>query len=448
MGHIKRGLIGIVAAAALLLAAGCTATVGDSSKNLRVMLWGNSTDIASIKAPAAAFEKAHPDIKITWETGDCGVDYAACKTLIAGKNMPDVVVPGSWNYFDMVNDGVIADLGPFVKKSGLNLGDFTPLVIKALTSPKDDTVHALPMGYNVQSLYYNKAMFAAAGLAEPPADGSYTYDDLREWSKKLTIDENGNNAESPNFNPQKIKQYGYFNFAAGLIQPGYAPILAAFGGGILGGKLGNQCIIDKQQTIDAFQYIQDLMWKDHSTITPQLQQEEPGYSRWIKGQVAMQQGSHEQVQQVADQNPTLKYDMTALPRGSAGNATLIQIHNWAMYQGSKNKDTAWEFIKYMATDGSGKQMGLIPAYKDVALGTAFAQAPGEPSHLVEAQVKPAGWPQSFTNVDPASVWAAVSGQDGFGPALEDIMSNRKTAEQALSGLCASKIDSVLKLQKK
>jgi multiple sugar transport system substrate-binding protein len=139
--------------------------------------------------------------------------------------------------------------------------------------------------------------------------------------------------------------------------------------------------------------------------------------------------------------------MAALPAGSAGNATLIQIHNWAMYQGSKNKDAAWEFIKYMATEGSGKQMGLIPAYKDVALGSAFAQGTGEPSHLVDAQVTPAGWPKSFTNVDPANVWAAVSGQDGFGPALEDIMSNRKTAEQALSGLCASKINGVLKLQK-
>lgn len=445
MGHRTRWAFAAGAAGLLLLTAGCSAA-GDSGgdkQTVRVMLWGNDADISSIKDAAEGFIKNNPDISVKFETGDCAVDYAACKTLIAGGNMPDVFVTGSWNYYEAANDGVLADLTPYFDDGDISKDDFTKPVIDALTSPIDDKVYALPMGYNVQSLFFNKDMFAAAGLETPPADGSYTYDDLREWSALLTLDSKGNNARSADFNADDIVQYGYFNFAAAPIEPGYSPVLKAFGGGILGGELRNECTAEDSGTIAGMQWLQDLMWKDHSAITPQLQQEEPGFSRWVRGQVAMQQGSHEQVVAVQQQNPDLNYDVAALPKGPAGNATLFQVHTWAMYEGSKAKDSAWEFLKYMATDGSGKQMGLIPAYEDVALGPDFAEAPNEPSNLVAAQLKPAEWDLAFTNTDPSAVWAAVSSQDGIGPALEDIVTNRKTAAEALSGVCESRIDPIL-----
>ena len=451
MRRFKSALTAGAAAALLIGAAGCQAsgspdpeTKGASSPTtVRVMLWGNDQDISTIKDAAAGYISSHADVNIKWETGDCAVDYAACKTLVAGRNMPDVVVTGSWNYYQMAKDGVIADLTPFIKDTGLELSDFTPSVIGALTKKDTGAVYALPMGYNVQSLYYNADMFKAAGLAAPPADGSYTYDDLRNWARALTLDVNGNTADSPSFDPKSIQQYGYFNFAAGMIEPGYAPVLSAFGGGVLGGDARNECTLEKPGTIEGFQYLQDLMWKDHSAITPQLQQEEPGYQRFVRGQVAMQQGSHEQVLTIRAQNPDLKYGMAALPEGPAGNATLMQIHTWAMFDGSEVKDAAFDFIKYMATKGSGKQMGLIPAYKDVALGDAFATAKGEPANLEAAQIVPASWPASMTNVDPSGLWAAVSSQDGFGQALEDIVMNRAPASQALAGICKGRINPLI-----
>lgn len=446
MEHSKRLVAATAAAGLLLVTAGCSPSPSEPDTDgatVRVMLWGNDADLSSIQDAAAGFIEANPDIEVKFETGDCAVDYAACKTLVAGGNMPDVFVTGSWNYFEAANDGVLADLTPYFEEGDVSREDFTPAVIDALTSPEDDKVYALPMGYNVQSLFYNKDMFAAAGLEEPPADGSYSYDDLREWSALLTLDANGKNARDAAFDPENIVQYGYFNFAAAPIEPGYAPVLKAFGGGILDGEMRNECTADSPGTIEGFQWLQDLMWQDHSAITPQLQQEEPGYTRWVRGQVAMQQGSHEQVAAVQQQNPELNYDMAALPEGPEGNATLFQIHTWAMYEGSEVKDSAWEFLKYMATEGSGKQMGLIPAYQDVALGPDFAEAEGEPSNLVAAQLDPAGWPLAFTNTDPSSVWSAVASQDGIGPALEDIITNRKTAADALAGICEERIDPIL-----
>ena len=97
----------------------------------------------------------------------------------------------------------------------------------------------------------------------------------------------------------------------------------------------------------------------------------------------------------------------------------------------------------MATEGSGKQMGLIPAYQDRAEGADFAQAPGEPADLVEAQIEPASWPLTVTNTDPAGVWGVVSSQDGIAPALENIFLNKMSAKDALTGLCESVVDPLL-----
>jgi multiple sugar transport system substrate-binding protein len=454
MGLGRKAYAASAAAACLVLAvAGCSAGSGEGGNDggsgggsagpatVRVMLWGNDQDITSIKDAAAGFEADHPEVTIEWETGDCGVDYATCKTLVAGGNLPDVFVLGSWDYFEAVRDGVVADLSPYLKASDTTADDFTPAVIDALKS--DGSLYGLPMGYNVQSLFYNKDMFDAAGLEYPPADGSYTYDDVREWSAKLTLDASGRDALDPGFDPDSIQQYGYFNFAAQPIPQGYGPVLAAFGGGILGGDDGATCTADSDATIAGFQWLQDVMWKDHSAITPPLQQEESGSARWVRGQVAMQQGSHEQVPAVQEQNPGLTYGVAALPKGPAGNATLFQVHVWAMAQASEVKDAAWEFVQYMSTTGSGKQMGLIPAYKDVAEGEAFAAAPNEPADLVAAQLTPASWPLTFTNTDPAVVSGVVNSQDGVAPAIEDILMNRKSAADALGGICAARIDPLL-----
>lgn len=426
-------------AVASMLAVACSNTgskSGPSSSNsLRISVWGVNEDIASIKSAASGFQKANPDVKLDFRVGDCGADYAACKTLIAGKNMSDVLVTGSWNFNQMVNDGVLTDLTSRMKADGVQASDFTAVAIGSDKAAKDGAYHGLPMGFNIQSVFYNKTMFAKARLAVPPADGNYTYDQVRQWARKLTLDSKGRNADDPAFDSGHVVQWGYYNRTAIPSDSGYDPVLWAYGGGLLGAGQ-SKCQLEDPATISAFQLLEDMMWKDHSSPTPQMEQETPGYLRWIQGHVAMQQGSHEQVTIASTQNKSLSFDMAALPKGPAGNATLAQVHTWAVYQGSSNQDLAWKFVKYMATEGSGKQMGLIPAYKDRAKGPDFATALGEPANLVAAQLTPAGWPLTRTNVDPKGILSEVEGQDGIGPALTAITTGKSSAADALKGSCA------------
>lgn len=421
------------------------------SGELSAIVWGNKNDVDSQKAAVAKYQELFPQVKVNLRQGDCGASFPECKTLIAGKTMPDVFVPGIWNYNAMVNAGALADLTEYIARDEIDLATtYTPKVVEGLRSMKDGNVYGLPMGFNIQSMYFNTGMFDKAGLAYPPADGNYTWDDVRAWAKQMTLDENGNTPDSSDFDPKKTAQWGYSTLAAIPISPGYDPTLLAFGGSTMTLPDRQTCNLENPDSIRAWQFIQDMMWTDRSSVNPQVYQEEAGYLRWVGGKVAMQQGSHEQVLLVAERNKDMKFDMAPLPRDKAGNATVLQFHIWSIYEGSEKKDLAWHLIKWLAAEGSiegaaggnAPIMGLIPAYKDLANGPAFLQKPGEPAHLKEAQLDPASWPLCTYPTNYNQKTDEISGQDGFGPALTDIINNKKPAAEALAGINA-KIDELM-----
>lgn len=409
---------------------------------LNVIVWGAGADIDSQVNAANKYMELFPQVKININPGDCGVNFPACKTLIAGDTMPDVFVPGIWNYNAMIDSDVLEDLEPYIQADRVEIADFNSKSIESLKALSNEKLYGLPMGYNCQSLYYNLDMFDAAGLEYPDPSGNYTYEDVRAWAKKLTLDENGNNAESPDFDAARITQWGLHTGAVAASIPNSDHILLAFGGSYMNLPDRQTCNLEHPDSIRAWQFVQDLMYVDKTVVGRDANQEQAGYLRWITGQVAMQTGSHEQVTFVNEQNPSLRYDMAALPKDKAGNATNVQYHIWSLYKGSEKKDLAWHLIRWLATDGSvygndegtAPLMGLIPVYKDFAEGPAFLENPREPEHLKEAQLDPTSWKLCVFPTGYNQKTDDIGGQDGWGPAIDEILSNSKPAAEALAGI--------------
>ena len=74
----------------------------------------------------------------------------------------------------------------------------------------------VPFAVYPSFLYYNKDLFDEAGLAYPPTkvgdkyDGKdWDMDTLRELAMKLTVDANGNDATSADFDPTNVVQWGF-----------------------------------------------------------------------------------------------------------------------------------------------------------------------------------------------------------------------------------------------
>ena len=107
--------------------------------------------------------------------------------------------------------GVLEPLDPYISHA-FNLADFNPTFLKAFQ--QDGSIYGLPKDFSTLALFYNKKALQAAGLSQPPL----TWSELREYSKRLTIDKNQDG---------RIDQYG-FGIVPELARQAF--MIQAFGG--------------------------------------------------------------------------------------------------------------------------------------------------------------------------------------------------------------------------
>lgn len=173
---------------------------------------GTGTDpdqIAAQEALAEKFNAEHDDIEMEFMIVPNDESGERLVAMVSGGNPPDLVGPGGVDvaatYFDMW-----LDVGPMIEKDNLDLSDFYGAAVEMYNYP-EKTV-GLPLGVFPSFIFYNKDKFDAAGVDYPTADygdTSWDIDALRDMAMKLTFDENGNDAKSPDFDPTKIVQWGF-----------------------------------------------------------------------------------------------------------------------------------------------------------------------------------------------------------------------------------------------
>ena len=141
------------------------------------------------------FEEKHPNIKVKHEViADQYMDVV--KTRLIGGEGPDVFYLDAVEAPALIETGVVEPLNEYVKDD-FDLEDFEKPLIEAFQ--KDGTYYGFPKGYSTLALFYNKKMFADAGVEVPT-----TWDELREVSKKLT---DGTNVYGFGQNPEMARTY-------------------------------------------------------------------------------------------------------------------------------------------------------------------------------------------------------------------------------------------------
>jgi multiple sugar transport system substrate-binding protein len=164
------------------------------------------------------FNASHPDIRLKINIVDNANARDSLTALIASGQAPDIVGPvGTAGRAAFL--GAFLDLEPLVKEFNYDIGDVDPAFLRFYTV--DGRLEGLPLDIFPEAVYYNRQLFDKAGLKYPPQevgqpyqlDGKtvdWTFDTLTALAKRLTLDRNGNNATSPNFDRNNIVQYGYY----------------------------------------------------------------------------------------------------------------------------------------------------------------------------------------------------------------------------------------------
>lgn len=167
------------------------------------------------------FNASQDEIELQIQIVDNLVAYDTLNTLIASGDAPDIIGPVGANGYNSYPDNML-DLKPLIESSGYDLSQYPQSAIDFYTL-EDGSLPGLPFAVFPAMIFYNTALFDEAGLNYPPhevgepyvmPDGTelpWNFDTLREVAMLLTVDANGNDATSPDFDPENIVQFGYYD---------------------------------------------------------------------------------------------------------------------------------------------------------------------------------------------------------------------------------------------
>jgi multiple sugar transport system substrate-binding protein len=300
---------------------------------------------------SAKFADQHPDIKVSIEPVPRSDYVTKLETSIVGGSGPDVF----WNalpdrFLDLARLGLIENLSDWMQDDPIDLSPIAPRLLGAFTY--EGSLYAIPKDFDTVGLWYNKALFDAKGVAYP--DDTWTWETFRDAAKKLT--DPANNVYGFVVNPGT--RAGYYNF------------IAQNSGEIITDD--HRSGFDMPETIEAIQFMHDLIHVDKVSPTVQQSEEIKPETRFQAGGAAMiLDGSWRARALVDDPNMVANARVAVLPMGKVRASSSGTI-GYSIYSGSKHKQEAWALVKFLASP----EAALVQA----STGTVI------PSQLDQAQV--------------------------------------------------------------
>lgn len=326
---------------------------------------GAGTDLPVIEAQediVAEYNASQDEIELILEVVDADQAYGALATQIAAGNAPDIVGPVGIRGRDFFR-GAWVDLQPFIDAEGYDLSDFDPAMVQFYVD--EGSQLGLPFAIFPSFISYNKELFDEGGVPYPPAEYGAPYvnidgeevpwdiDALRDVALLLTVDGNGNDALSPDFDPNDIVQFGYygqwFDFRAQA---------TLFGPGTLVDDDGNAQVPENWR--EAAEWFYDGWWDE--VFMPNSVYEGSDIiagNGFESGNVAMVQ-THLWLYGCCVGNVDFDYDLAAMPTNEFTGEPTAKMHadTFGILQGSDNPEAAWEVLKYFLGEKAADMTAL------------------------------------------------------------------------------------------
>ena len=333
-----------------------------SHEPVTITLWNGFTEreLGVIKQAVADFHGSHPWITVKVVGG---VNDDKIIAAIRGGNAPDVA-----QSFTADNTGLFCssggwiDLKPYMDKSKIDAGMF-PQAVQTYTEYQGKRC-ALPMLADTYGLYYNKDLFAKAGIASPPK----TMSELTEAAKKLTV-RDGDSFKVVGFDPAQ----GFYENAPAH----YGPL---FGAAWVDGD--NKSVISKQPgwvefmnwqkgLIDFYGFDKLRRWQAGAG------DEFSASNAFERGKLAMAIDGEYRTAFIKAEHPKLNYGTAPMPVADSHpelyGAGYVTGNIIGIPKGAKDKDAAWELVKYLTTDEHALSV-LSNGLRNVPTTTASLQS--------------------------------------------------------------------------
>lgn len=220
--------------------------------------------------------------------------------------------------------------------------------------------YGLPVTAGVYSMWYNQEMFEAKGLPSDRASFPKTWVEMRKLSKEFTVWD-GDKLVSAGFMPNRV--------------PETMAIWSALNGGMMFDEANLKYQIDSEQNVEMMNFF--LEWLDEEykgdfNLVDRSGNFLDGYPNPTTGmgpafregrQAGMQSGSWLLGDIFADPVPSFeRWNLAGNPVGPSGSASVSGTWpNWFVIPvGSKNPQAAFDYLTYLAIDGSVHWYQQIP----------------------------------------------------------------------------------------
>jgi multiple sugar transport system substrate-binding protein len=323
-------------------------------------IWG-SHEGAGIVACATEFERTHPDIgvRVIFAPENPSTRQRLF-TAVAGGDPPDIGLCESDVAPMWTRLGVMSDLTPYVERDGIDLDGFLPSALAGMRY-QDRIWHVQWDADANFPFYWNKRLFDEAGLDpdKPPT----TIDELTEYDDKITRIKGGRVLKIG------IVPWDQYAGANSMLTWTYA----------FGGRLAepgtDQVTPDNEYAVRALEWIASrakrIGWAGSLSIAPPSLAAHP----FVTGNLGMSGLVSTNVAQIKELNPKLEFGSTLLPYQPPGARQPGQgawLGGWCFFipRNAKQKDAAWEFIKWMSIS----DQGTASAWKNIGFPTAYTKA--------------------------------------------------------------------------
>ena len=299
------------------------ATPGSASPvTITWSFWGDDWEVAVNQRMVRAFERDFPHIKVRTEHHPWSEYFTWLRDEWRAGRSPDVMF---LNYIpSYVVTGELEPLDRFADSA--QLADFYPALLNSFRY--NGQLYGLPRDNDTKVIYYNRAHFGDAGLAEPGAD--WTWADLRDAALALT----GQDTAGPRYGFGFEREYWWLVW---LWQNG--------GQVVDDGQNPGAVLLDSPANAEALQFLQDLIHVDR--VTPPLAQMNTDEMNRLfrEGRLSMIFGNHGLVPWFAN-TPELSWDVAPLPQ----NRERINVAGGAGFtisRRSQAKEASWQLVRFL-----------------------------------------------------------------------------------------------------
>ncbi|MDV5149501.1 extracellular solute-binding protein [Streptomyces sp. SBC-4] len=379
------------------------ADYGDKASNSSTVYW---------KDVAKRFEDANPKIKIDVQVINWNDIDSQVKTMIQSGNLPDVLQSGG--YADKVADDLLHTSDEVLsEQTRANLIDSF-----AQAGEVDGVQYGIPFVSSARALFYNKKIFADAGITEVPK----TWDEVKAAAEKIK-------AKAPGVTPYALP--------LGPEEAQGESLIWELGNG------GGYTDADGTYTLDSKANVETFDWLKSNLVEPGLTYSNPAttdrktaFADFAAGKAGMLNGHPSLIQMSKDGK--VDYGVAPIPGKAGALDSTLGVADWMMaFKDGDHKEEIKKFLDFAYSKENtlkfDEMYNLMPVTEDTLKEMTGSGKHKDLEPFFELLPKASFYPLGDTSWDAVSAEIKKSGGTAVsGDAANVLGELQKKAEQAVA----------------